>query len=167
MYDEQFHLLGSRPSCFTPGERAPGTHCLGGWVGPGIGLDDMNNRKILSLPGLELQPLRRPAHSQLLYQLHYSNSVKVCHDITKVWLTVRSCSVLFHHLTSLCWWISLLYWGIKLYKKLVLWEIFSVQYSHTFEYTLSLNIVFDTKSCVFFNLHIGGWKQGPLDTAAT
>jgi hypothetical protein len=24
---------------FTPGERAPGTHCTGGWVGPRAGLD--------------------------------------------------------------------------------------------------------------------------------
>jgi hypothetical protein len=24
----------SRPNRFTPGERAPGTHCIGGWVGP-------------------------------------------------------------------------------------------------------------------------------------
>jgi hypothetical protein len=26
--------LLSRPGCFTPGERAPGTHWIGGWVGP-------------------------------------------------------------------------------------------------------------------------------------
>jgi hypothetical protein len=24
---------------FTPGERAPGTHCIGGWLGPRTGLD--------------------------------------------------------------------------------------------------------------------------------
>jgi hypothetical protein len=24
---------------FTPGERTPGTHCTGGWVGPRAGLD--------------------------------------------------------------------------------------------------------------------------------
>jgi hypothetical protein len=24
---------------FTPGERAPGTHCTGGWAGPRVGLD--------------------------------------------------------------------------------------------------------------------------------
>jgi hypothetical protein len=28
-----------RPGRFTPGERAPSTHWLGGWVGPGAGLD--------------------------------------------------------------------------------------------------------------------------------
>jgi hypothetical protein len=32
-------------------------------VGPGAGLDDMEERKILTLPGLELRPLDCPAHS--------------------------------------------------------------------------------------------------------
>jgi hypothetical protein len=31
----------SRPCSFTPGERAPGTHWIGGWMGPRICLDDM------------------------------------------------------------------------------------------------------------------------------
>jgi hypothetical protein len=31
----------SRPCRFTPGERAPGTHFIGGWVDPRAGLDDM------------------------------------------------------------------------------------------------------------------------------
>jgi hypothetical protein len=31
----------SRPGCFTPGERAPGTHWIGGWVDPRDGLNDM------------------------------------------------------------------------------------------------------------------------------
>jgi hypothetical protein len=35
----------SRPDRFTPGERAPGAHWTGGWVGPRAGLDAMENRK--------------------------------------------------------------------------------------------------------------------------
>jgi hypothetical protein len=31
----------SRPGRFTPGEIAPGTHWIGGWVDPVTGLDDM------------------------------------------------------------------------------------------------------------------------------
>jgi hypothetical protein len=31
----------SRPGRFTTGERAPGTHWIGGWVGPRTGLDDV------------------------------------------------------------------------------------------------------------------------------
>jgi hypothetical protein len=29
----------SRPGCFTPVERDPGTHRIGGWVGPRAGLE--------------------------------------------------------------------------------------------------------------------------------
>jgi hypothetical protein len=54
----------SRPDRFTPGERAPGTHWIGGWVNPRPGLDDVEKRKFLSLPGLELRPLGRPARTQ-------------------------------------------------------------------------------------------------------
>jgi hypothetical protein len=31
----------SRPSRCTPGESAPGTHWIGGWVAPRVSLDDM------------------------------------------------------------------------------------------------------------------------------
>jgi hypothetical protein len=61
----------SRPSHFTPGERGPGTHWIGGWVGARACLEDIEKRKFLTLPGLELRPLGRPARSQLLYQLRY------------------------------------------------------------------------------------------------
>jgi hypothetical protein len=30
---------------FTPGERTPGTHCTGGWVGPRAGLDTEDRRR--------------------------------------------------------------------------------------------------------------------------
>jgi hypothetical protein len=53
----------SRPCRFTPGERAPGTHWIGSWVDPRAGLDDLEKRKYLTLPGLELRPLGRPARS--------------------------------------------------------------------------------------------------------
>jgi hypothetical protein len=61
----------SRPCRFTPGEKAPGTHWIGGWVDPRVGLDDMENIKFLTLLGLELRPVRRPARSQSLYRLSY------------------------------------------------------------------------------------------------
>jgi hypothetical protein len=37
----------SCPGHCTPGERAPCTYCIGGWVTPRIGLDDVERRKIL------------------------------------------------------------------------------------------------------------------------
>jgi hypothetical protein len=46
----------SRPCRFTPGERAPGTQWIGGWVGPRAGLNDVEKRKFLTLPELELRP---------------------------------------------------------------------------------------------------------------
>jgi hypothetical protein len=51
--------------------KSPGTHWVGGWVGPGTGLDGVERRKILPLPGLELRPLGRLARGQLLYRLRY------------------------------------------------------------------------------------------------
>jgi hypothetical protein len=55
----QFHA----PVAFTPGERAPGTHCIGGCVGPRAGLDNVEKRKFFTLPGLELRPIDRPVRS--------------------------------------------------------------------------------------------------------
>jgi hypothetical protein len=45
----------SHPGRFTPRERAPGTHCIGGWVGPIAVLDAVVKRKILS-PRRESNP---------------------------------------------------------------------------------------------------------------
>jgi hypothetical protein len=56
----------SRPGRFTPKERAPGTHLIGGWVDPRAGLDDVENRKFLTLPGIELRTFGRPVRSQSL-----------------------------------------------------------------------------------------------------
>jgi hypothetical protein len=67
----------SRPGRFTPGERAPGTHWIGGWVDRRAGLDDMETWKFLTLPGLELLPLGRPASSQSLYRLRYPGSFEL------------------------------------------------------------------------------------------
>jgi hypothetical protein len=50
---------------FTSGERTPGTHWIGGWVGLRAGLDAGARRKILCpCRGSDLD---RPARSQTLY----------------------------------------------------------------------------------------------------
>jgi hypothetical protein len=54
----------SRPCRFSSGETAPGTHWIGDWVGPRTGLDDVEKRKFLTLPVLELRPLCRPVRRQ-------------------------------------------------------------------------------------------------------
>jgi hypothetical protein len=57
------------PAALYPRGRAPGTHCIGGWVGPRAGRDTEVRGKILCLrrgsnPG-------RPLRSQTLYWLRY------------------------------------------------------------------------------------------------
>jgi hypothetical protein len=44
----------SCPGHFTPGEISPGIHWIGGSVGPRTGLDEVEKRKFLTLPGHEL-----------------------------------------------------------------------------------------------------------------
>jgi hypothetical protein len=61
------------PAALPSEERAPGTHSIGGWVDPRAGLDDVEE-KFLTLPGLQLRPLGRPAHSQSLYRRRYPGS---------------------------------------------------------------------------------------------
>jgi hypothetical protein len=62
----------SRPGRFIPGERATGTHWIGGWMDPTAGLDDVERRKFLPPSGLKLRPLSRPARSQSVYRLRYT-----------------------------------------------------------------------------------------------
>jgi hypothetical protein len=59
---------------FTPGEKWPGTHWIGGWVGPRAGLDDVEKIKFLIIPGLELRFLGRLARSQSVYRLRCPDS---------------------------------------------------------------------------------------------
>jgi hypothetical protein len=67
-------LAGVELSALRTEERVPGNHKIGSWVDPRAGLDDVEKTKFLILPGLELRPLCRPAHSQSLYRLRYPGS---------------------------------------------------------------------------------------------
>lgn len=49
----------SRPDRFKPKERAPGTHCIVGWVGPTVGLDTGGKRKF-SCPSRAWSPSIQP-----------------------------------------------------------------------------------------------------------
>jgi hypothetical protein len=79
----------SRPGLFNPEERASGTHWTGGWVDPRADLDDVEMRKSLALPGLELQPPGRPACSQSLYRLRYSGSFNYIVNDVKISQSAR------------------------------------------------------------------------------
>jgi hypothetical protein len=50
---DQLHSPASLP----PAERAPDVRWIGGWVDPRAGLDDVEKRKFLTLPGLEFRLL--------------------------------------------------------------------------------------------------------------
>jgi hypothetical protein len=60
-------LLASRSDRFTPRERAPGAHWIGGWVGPRAVLDAVAKRKFPAPPGIELQNPDLPARIPALY----------------------------------------------------------------------------------------------------
>jgi hypothetical protein len=66
-------LVEDEGSASRPGRFTPGTHCIGGWVGARVGLDDVK-KKFFNLPKLELQILGRSARSQSLYRLRSPGS---------------------------------------------------------------------------------------------
>jgi hypothetical protein len=79
-YSEISTLVGgewsaSRPGRFISGERALGTHWIGGWVGLKTVLEDVERRKILPLAAIELRLLGRPTRNQTLYKLTGSHEV--------------------------------------------------------------------------------------------
>jgi hypothetical protein len=69
----------SRPCRFTPRERFPGTHWIGGWVDLRASLDDVEKRKFLPPPELELRPLE-PVASRYT---NYAIPAPVRYNVTK------------------------------------------------------------------------------------
>jgi hypothetical protein len=67
-------LAGGERSDSRFGRFTPRTHWIGGLVGRRGGLDDVEQRKFLTLPGLELRPLGCPARTQSLYRLRHPGS---------------------------------------------------------------------------------------------
>jgi hypothetical protein len=78
----------------------PGTHWIGGWMSPIVGLDDMEKWKFLAPPGLELRTLGRPTRRQSLYRLNYhgSNTVllKVPININEINVKIKLSKLLPH-----------------------------------------------------------------------
>jgi hypothetical protein len=62
----------SRPGRLYPRER-PVTHCTGGWVGPGAGLDRCGKSRPTGIRSMDL-----PARSKSLYWLSYPSSLHLC-----------------------------------------------------------------------------------------
>jgi hypothetical protein len=80
-------LSGERhaPATLYPGERTPGTHWTGGWVGPKAGLDAEARRKILCL--CRGSNFGRPVHSQdtILTELPWLSHQGVVWPISNMW----------------------------------------------------------------------------------
>jgi hypothetical protein len=64
----------SRPGCFTPVERTPGIHWIGGWVGSTAILEAVEKRKIPSPRRESNSNSYNPARSQSLHRLSYRGS---------------------------------------------------------------------------------------------
>jgi hypothetical protein len=60
-----------------PPRKEPRNHWIGGWVDPRTGVEDVEKEKFLTLPGLELRLLGRPARSYSLHWLSYPGSSMV------------------------------------------------------------------------------------------
>jgi hypothetical protein len=74
---------------FSPGERTPGTHCTGSWVGLRAGPDTEARGETLSLlPGIELRSPGCPVHSRTLYWLSYPGP-PINYTVTLKWVWIR------------------------------------------------------------------------------
>jgi hypothetical protein len=86
----------SCPSCFTSGEGAPGTHWIGGWVGPRTSLDNMKKKR--SYPCWDLYPVTIPTvlswhscsicnykkHERSIYRMSCSGCDCLCGLVVRV-----------------------------------------------------------------------------------
>jgi hypothetical protein len=88
----------SRPGrALAPGE-GPQYPCIGGLVGPRVGLDTEATRKSLSpLPGIEPRSPGRPARSQTLYWLSYPVH---CHIRTLNYFSEMAATTFFYYKTK-------------------------------------------------------------------
>jgi hypothetical protein len=112
---------------FTPRLFYPGTHWIWGWVGPKTGLEDMDNRKFLPLPELELRPLGRPAPSQSLYRLRYPGPIVSFDKNLQLFLIFLLTSVCTRRSRKRGVWLNRNFWQCLLTTKMshvwILWLV--------------------------------------------
>jgi hypothetical protein len=94
------------PAALPPGKEPPDTHWIGGWVGPSVGLDDMEKRKFWSYrdsnsdPSV-VQPVGAiPAHL-LVYIAYWNGTVAYTTKLTCHFLYICSANVCVMYYVSL------------------------------------------------------------------
>jgi hypothetical protein len=103
-----------RPGRFTPREWAPGTHWIGGWVGPRAGLDAVEKRKILRLPPpRELNPRTPIVQPVAIRYTDWAITALICRGprdkLQILCHESKRCAVILPHRTATQWqrWILL------------------------------------------------------------
>jgi hypothetical protein len=143
------------PRPLYPREKAPGTHCIGGWVSPRAGLGDTKMITFLTLPRLELRPLGRPARSLSLYRLRYPRSsissvlrylifiITVIKELHFEKLTYESSRPLWAYPSSLRP-ILIIYWSLK----------------RAIPYKFPINTLYSPLPCVLYApAHLSPWSN--------
>jgi hypothetical protein len=98
----------SRPCRFTPKERIPGTHCIGGWVDPGAGLEHMEKWKFLNLTRLELRPIGSQTLASRYTDWATAAVIRLIKRDITITAGVETCSSQFQKTRSRPW-VQLLY----------------------------------------------------------
>jgi hypothetical protein len=75
---------------FTPRGKSPDNHCIGDWVGPIAGPDDVEKRKFLAIPGLNSYPSAFHSRSQSVYRLRWPAPENASNKIRKAFLQCNS-----------------------------------------------------------------------------
>jgi hypothetical protein len=78
-----------------PWGKIPGTHWIEVWLDPRAGLDDVKERTFLTLLGLELRPLGRPARSRRY--TNYAIPVLVIGALFRKITAYRLYAMFLHH----------------------------------------------------------------------
>jgi hypothetical protein len=87
----------SRSGLFTPGETAPDTHWIGGWVNPRAGLDDVKKRQFFIPSNSEPSVVQPVASCYTEYAVQYHNNYTKCTNYLAPYYAVVYILLLFPH----------------------------------------------------------------------
>jgi hypothetical protein len=77
------------------GKKVLGTHWIGGWMDPMAGMDAVEKKKLLLMPGIELRFLLRRARNPTIYRLSYNTQRRA--QLTKL-LIMQFSGILYGNL---------------------------------------------------------------------